>query len=161
MLCILQPSTVLSTLYTRPYKLDFSLLYILPVLILLVLYLYGTFPPTMPRRSTGLSTSDPTTTTTAPPETISWPATFTDGLPLPKLIVFDLDYTLWPFWVDTHVTPPIKAQEGGLKVKDRYGEGYGFYNDVAGVLDAVSVFLCYCILLRYCNCNCNYTCPVL
>jgi len=52
------------------------------------------------------------------------------------MLVFDLDYTLWPFWVDTHVSAPLKATRSGLNVTDKWGESYGFYSDVGGVLAA-------------------------
>lgn len=54
----------------------------------------------------------------------------------PKLIVFDLDYTLWPLWVDTHVDLPVKRLPDG-SIVDRKGDKITLYVDVIPILDEV------------------------
>ncbi|XP_040825338.1 magnesium-dependent phosphatase 1-like [Ochotona curzoniae] len=53
---------------------------------------------------------------------------------LPKLAVFDLDYTLWPFWVDTHVDPPFHKSSDGT-VRDKSGRDVRLYPEVPQVLE--------------------------
>ncbi|KAL4064688.1 magnesium-dependent phosphatase-1 [Scleroderma yunnanense] len=61
---------------------------------------------------------------------------------LPKLVAFDLDYTLWDFWVDTHVDPPLHQDPKTGIVYDSFTGYYGkesprtveFYRDVPGIL---------------------------
>ncbi|KAG8237903.1 hypothetical protein J437_LFUL017700 [Ladona fulva] len=53
--------------------------------------------------------------------------------PRPKLIAFDLDFTLWPFWVDTHVDPPFRKNTIGA-VYDSRGHKIEHYPEVPEVL---------------------------
>jgi magnesium-dependent phosphatase 1 len=54
----------------------------------------------------------------------------------PKVIVFDLDYTLWPYYVDCHVAPPIKKETHKKKVTIRDNNDYELfhYEDVPRIL---------------------------
>lgn len=53
----------------------------------------------------------------------------------PKVVAFDLDYTLWPYWVDTHIDPPLKRKNDALnQVVDRGGQKLSFYPDVPSIL---------------------------
>jgi len=54
---------------------------------------------------------------------------------LPKLIAFDLDYTLWDLWIDTHVTGPLHRHKDTVnEVLDRHNEPIKFYKDVPQIL---------------------------
>ncbi|KAK9238267.1 magnesium-dependent phosphatase-1 [Lipomyces kononenkoae] len=52
----------------------------------------------------------------------------------PKIVVFDLDYTLWPCWCDTHISPPISRSKTENAIVDRYGSEMAFYNDVPAII---------------------------
>ncbi|EST09939.1 Magnesium-dependent phosphatase-1, eukaryotic/arcaheal type [Kalmanozyma brasiliensis GHG001] len=55
--------------------------------------------------------------------------------PLPSLFVFDLDYTLWPLWVDTHVDSPLRRRGEDInKVYDRNGQPLSFFPHVPSIL---------------------------
>ncbi|XP_006812625.1 magnesium-dependent phosphatase 1-like [Saccoglossus kowalevskii] len=55
---------------------------------------------------------------------------------LPKLIVFDLDETLWPFWVDTHFDPPFQKTSDG-KVVDSNNDVMRIHKDVPAILKQI------------------------
>ncbi|KAF8812858.1 magnesium-dependent phosphatase-1 [Phlegmacium glaucopus] len=53
----------------------------------------------------------------------------------PQLVAFDLDYTLWDLWIDTHITGPLRRHEENVnEVLDKYGKTISFYEDVSTIL---------------------------
>ncbi|TKY90552.1 hypothetical protein EX895_000550 [Sporisorium graminicola] len=62
-------------------------------------------------------------------------AALTSSGPLPGLVVFDLDYTLWPLWVDTHVDSPLRRRGSDInKVYDRNGQPLSFFPHVPAIM---------------------------
>eukprot|EP00667_Euglena_gracilis_P022330 EG_transcript_24788 len=51
---------------------------------------------------------------------------------MPRLVALDIDYTLWPFWVDTHRHPPFRQTARG--VVDGSGEAVELFPDVPSIL---------------------------
>ncbi|XP_038226395.1 magnesium-dependent phosphatase 1-like isoform X3 [Dermochelys coriacea] len=57
------------------------------------------------------------------------------GVSLPPCLwVLALDYTLWPFWVDTHVDPPFQRGRAG-SVLDARSHPVRLYAEVLAVLE--------------------------
>lgn len=67
---------------------------------------------------------------------------------MPKLVAFDLDFTLWDLWVDTHVSEPLRRDNNEInQVLDRYDTEICFYKDVPQILHhlrAEGVFVAAC-----------------
>ncbi|RIA84935.1 magnesium-dependent phosphatase-1 [Glomus cerebriforme] len=54
---------------------------------------------------------------------------------LPSLFVFDIDYTLWPLWIDTYSGPTFEADPSKpYCAKDKYGNLIRLYSDVPKIL---------------------------
>ncbi|ODV97677.1 hypothetical protein PACTADRAFT_47549 [Pachysolen tannophilus NRRL Y-2460] len=51
----------------------------------------------------------------------------------PKIVVFDLDYTLWPCWCDTHISKPIKSLNPSTIIDSNHFK-ISFYKDVPKIL---------------------------
>nr|CAH8862547.1 unnamed protein product [Trichobilharzia regenti] len=56
---------------------------------------------------------------------------------LPKLVVFDLDFTLWPLWCDTHVSPPFVRKNN--VVYDSYESRVDVYPDSDKILRTAAI----------------------
>ncbi|KAF8057508.1 magnesium-dependent phosphatase-1 [Lyophyllum atratum] len=60
------------------------------------------------------------------------------SLKLPKLIAFDLDYTLWDLWIDTHVTGPLHRTKDTLnEILDKHNDKISFYKEVPEILHRI------------------------
>ncbi|KAK3307172.1 magnesium-dependent phosphatase-1 [Chaetomium strumarium] len=86
------------------------------------------------------SAPDSTTTSVVNPAAAPHLPWLHDGLPLPRLIVLDLDYTLWPFYSDIHISTPIRlvANSNPPTLADRNGEHFALYPDAPHILRLVA-----------------------
>ncbi|KAF9061558.1 magnesium-dependent phosphatase-1 [Rhodocollybia butyracea] len=54
---------------------------------------------------------------------------------LPKLVAFDLDYTLWGLWIDSDIQGPLHRDKNTInQVLDKHNEPISFYKHVPQIL---------------------------
>ena len=55
------------------------------------------------------------------------------------LVILDLDYTIWPFWADTHVSPPFeiksKNSNNQIIINDSRGFEIKLYPEILSILE--------------------------
>ncbi|KAL6926936.1 hypothetical protein ACO0SA_004019 [Hanseniaspora valbyensis] len=53
----------------------------------------------------------------------------------PDIAVFDLDYTIWPTYADTNISPPISYDEKNKHLVDTYGYTVSLFPDVIRIFE--------------------------
>ncbi|KAJ1679715.1 hypothetical protein EV182_001474 [Spiromyces aspiralis] len=67
-----------------------------------------------------------------------WDPRKADPSRLPGLVVFDLDFTLWPLWVDTHLdSEPVKYGSHTTTLLDIHGQELKLYRDVPAIFNLI------------------------
>ena len=51
----------------------------------------------------------------------------------PKMVIFDCDFTIWPYWADYHLEPPWKKTKDG-NIVDKCGEDIKLYDDIPKII---------------------------